>query len=337
MTKPFRWVGMASVLAATLFGSTFLFSGCGDPKNLPQFVQDQLSKVRPTASTPQEPSQRQASFPAPAPGETIRIASFNIQVFGTKKLSKTGVMEILAEVVRNFDVVAIQEVRSQSDDILPQFVKMINQNGGHYEFLIGPRQGRTNSTEQYAFIYDAARIEFDPRTVFMIDDPDDLLHREPMVARFRVRGLGDEAFSFTLINIHTDPDEARAEVDALAKVYTSVQADPSHEDDVIVLGDLNIDETRLGKLGALPHMVHAITGVATNTRGDKMYDNIVFNGEATTEFTGRTGVLDLQVQYGLTLQQALEVSDHLPVWAEFSARESAPAGTLANRPRPDRR
>ena len=31
----------------------------------------------------------------------------------------------------------------------------------------------------------------------------------------------------------------------------------------------------------------------TNTRRNKMYDNIVFDRRATTEFTGRWGVVDL--------------------------------------------
>jgi deoxyribonuclease-1-like protein len=53
-----------------------------------------------------------------------------------------------------------------------------------------------------------------------------------------------------------------------------------------------------------------------------MYDNLVFDGRATSEFTGRSGVLDLMVEYGLSEEQALEVSDHFPVWAEFSVFES---------------
>jgi hypothetical protein len=74
--------------------------------------------------------------------------------------------------------------------------------------------------------------------------------------------------------------------------------------------------------GQLPGIVHAISGTTTNTRRDKMYDNIVFDGRTTTEFTGRSGVLDLVTELGLTEDQALEVSDHFPVWAEFSAVEA---------------
>ena len=89
------------------------------------------------------------------------MASFNIQVFGISKLGKPRVMNLLTDVVRRFDVVAIQEIRAQSNDILPRFVDQLNANGRHYDFVIGPRLGRTSSTEQYAFIYDTASIEVD--------------------------------------------------------------------------------------------------------------------------------------------------------------------------------
>src|SRR5580765_7829814 len=66
-----------------------------------------------------------SSVPVRAAG-SVRIASFNIQVFGKTKLAKPEVMDVLAETVRRFDLVAIQEVRSTADDILPRFIDQIN-------------------------------------------------------------------------------------------------------------------------------------------------------------------------------------------------------------------
>ncbi|MCS7046936.1 MAG: endonuclease/exonuclease/phosphatase family protein, partial [Gemmataceae bacterium] len=258
-----------------------------------------------------------------AAGDTIKIASFNIQVFGTSKLKKPEVMDVLCQVVRRFDVVAIQEVRSTDDTVLPKFVQMINAGGGSYDFVVGPRLGRTNSKEQYAFVFNTQRLAVDRSSVYTVPDPRDLLHREPLVARFVVQGPpAQQAFSFTLVNIHTDPDETRTELDALADVFTSVQNNGSGEDDVILLGDLNVDERHLGRLGQLPGITWAITGVPTNTRKTKQYDNIVFHKSRTAEYTGRFGVVDLMADYGLSEAQALQVSDHLPIWAEFTAVEA---------------
>ena len=89
-------------------------------------------------------------------------------------------------------------------------------------------------------------------------------------------------------------------------VFVAVQQNGSGEDDVILLGDLNVDEYHLGELGRLPGTAWVITGVKTNTRGTKAYDNIVFNRPATVEYTGSWGVLDLMAEFGLTKAESTE-------------------------------
>lgn len=315
-----RRFALLAIVAAGL-----AFTGCDVERAL-----DELA-IRPPAQ-----SRAGGQTPQPKPvsgGDTIKIASFNIQVFGTSKLKKPEVMDILVKVIRRFDVVAVQEVRSKDQSVLPKFVEMINAQGAHYDYVIGPRLGRTSSKEQYAFIFDTARLEVDRGSVYTVPDPQDYLHREPLVARFRIRGPpSDRAFTFNLVNIHTDPDETDTELDALDDVFVAVQRNGSGEDDVILLGDLNVDEYHLGELGGVPNVVHAISGVETNTRGTKSYDNILFDRQATTEFAGSWGVLNLMAEYGLTVDGALKVSDHLPVWAEFGLYEAGPASSVAARP-----
>ena len=265
------------------------------------------------------------------PGETIRVASFNIQVFGESKLAKPDVMRVLTEIVRKFDVVAVQEIRAANQSVLPTFVDMINSTGRRYDYLIGPRLGRSSSKEQYAYIYDTNTIETDRSAMYTIDDRHDLLHREPLVASFRAKGApAAAAFTFTLINIHTDPDEVRHELDILDDVYRAVRDDGRNEDDIVLLGDLNADESKFGQLAQVSGITWAISGVPTNTRGTELYDNLLFCNPATSEFTGRAGVLDMTRDFGLSMDQALEVSDHLPVWAEFSVYEGGRPARVAS-------
>jgi deoxyribonuclease-1-like protein len=268
---------------------------------------------------------------------TIRVASFNIQVFGEAKLNNPEVMSIIVEILKNFDVIAIQEVRAQQD-VCAALVQMLNRDGRYqYDYVIGPRLGRTSSKEQYAFIFDMATIEVDRTQLYTVEDPHDLLHREPLVGWFRARGpQPHEAFTFTLVNVHTDPDEVDRELDVLDDVFIAVRDDQRQEDDVIMLGDFNAHNTKLGELGRLPGLVCVVNNTHTNTRGDKQYDNILFNRIATTEFVGRGGVFDFLRQYNLTLEQALAVSDHLPVWAEFSVYEGGRPASYAAEP-PDAR
>lgn len=265
-------------------------------------------------------------------GGSVRIATFNIQVFGESKLGDERVMDVLAQVARRFDVLAIQEVRAKSQDVLPRFVELINADGRRYDFVIGPRLGRTTSKEQYAFVYDTQTIEIDHSSLYTVDDPDDRLHREPLTAGFRARSAdASQAFTFTLVNIHTDPDEVADELNALDDVFRAVRNDGRDEDDIILLGDLNADDTHLGELARIPYLAVAVSGQPTNTRGTAQYDNVLFDARATAEFTGRSGVLDLMKQFKLTQEEALAVSDHFPVWAEFSSFEGGQPGRLASR------
>jgi endonuclease/exonuclease/phosphatase family metal-dependent hydrolase len=139
----------------------------------------------------------------------------------------------------------------------------------------------------------------------------------------------EQSFTFWMINIHTDPDEVPEEVDALADAFLALKLARPDEDDIILLGDLNAAPKQFGRLGTLHDITWAVSGTTTNTRRTKTYDNLVFERTTTAEYTGRWGVLDLQSTYGLSLQQALEVSDHNPVWAAFTARESIPKNTAS--------
>ena len=272
-------------------------------------------------------------LPVARSGQKIRIATFNIQVFGTSKSGKMHVMEYLARITRQFDLLAIQEIRSRSDDILPRFVDLVNSTGRQYDYVIGPRLGRTNGKEQYAFVFDRESIEVDRQQIYTVYDPDDMLHREPLVANFRVRGPPPkEAFTFTLVNIHTDPDETDQELDALGDVYYAVRDDGRGEDDVIVLGNLNVDHRHMRALGQVADINWVVFGEPTNTRRTQSYDNILFQSRVTSEFTGLYGVLDYMREFNLTMQEALEISDHLPVWAEFSVYEGGKTGRVATRP-----
>jgi len=70
-------------------------------------------KLRTPAGGPPQEEPFEAAPPVERKENTISVASFNIQVFGTTKMGKPAVMKYLADVVRRFDVVAIQEVRAQ--------------------------------------------------------------------------------------------------------------------------------------------------------------------------------------------------------------------------------
>ena len=231
---------------------------------------------------------------------------------------------------------ALQQVDAKTSDVLPRFVDLVNATGRHYDFVSGPKLGRGDHAEQYAIVFDTASIEVDRSVLYTVQDPDDLLLREPLVAWFRVRGPpANQAFTFTLVDVRTDAAATGSELDALAGVYHAVRDDGRDEDDVILLGDLNADDRHLGRLGEVSQLVPVISAFPTNTRGDRQQDNILFSKAATIEFTGRAGVFDLIRQFNLTTEDALGISDHMPVWAEFSIYEGGQGGRMAAKPAGD--
>ena len=186
-----------------------------------------------------------------------------------KKLAKPRVGGLLAEIIRRFDIVAIQEVRSKQD-ILPQFVDAINATGRHYDYRDRSAPGPHDSKEQYAFVFDPASIEVDRTALYTVADPDDLLHREPLVGWFRVRGPPPDAGLYVLADRH--PHRSRRDEAGAGRAGRRVRAvrdDGRDEDDVILLGDLNVDDQHLGRLGQMSNIHWADLGVASNTRGNE--------------------------------------------------------------------
>ena len=267
----------------------------------------------------------------PAPGQPIRtqqnilIASFNIQAFGKKKLADPWVIGHIVSLIRLFDVVAVQEVRAEDQTTVPTLIKMINANGARYDYLLGPRLGRSVSKEQYAYIYDTERLVSGPDAVYTIEDNADLLHREPLVARFVTRVQpGVRPFSFSLVNMHTDPDEVKTEIPVMHTVLKGIREFEyysAREDDVILMGDLNAGPKQFGELGRIPGIFWTVENEPTNTIRKSIYDNIIFDRGLTNEFTGTSGVLDVCDLFKITIDEALRISDHLPIWAEFTIGE----------------
>jgi endonuclease/exonuclease/phosphatase family metal-dependent hydrolase len=283
----------------------------------------------PQATTANMPVTIGAAAPQLNDPPTIKIASFNIRDFGDKKLNDLSVVRTLADIVRQFDVVAIQEISTKNTQHMELFVRWVNSTGRKYSYEIGPRIGNTSQKEQYAFVFNTERIMIDRSSVYTVGDPDNLLHREPLVASFAttIKPI-DSAFTFTLINVHTDPTSPvlQQELEALAEVYRVVRRAGGNEDDVIMLGDFNANDQKMAqtRLGMIPDLKPLLSGsgVFTNTRQNQLYDNLLIHVSSTSEYMGRSGVYNYAGEpLNLTLAQAETVSDHFPVWAEFSAYE----------------
>ena len=273
------------------------------------------------------------SLPVPngKSAETMSLATFSIEGFDSTKAKDAGILSVLASVIARVDVVAIQGVARDSGGI-ESLIERLEASGGKFGSQVSPPVGRTGDMQCFAFIWDKARIQLTPGSVFIVQDPTDRMHFEPMVASFETRfGAvgGRSPFRFTLINAHANPSSVHAgesanEMKVLDDVFQSVRQygyQKTGEEDFILLGNLGVNTAGLDELGRIPNLISVAGDCLTDTLQTQTLDHILIDQTTTREYTGRFGLVDLQRQFGITQEQALMVSDHLMLWAEFSVYE----------------
>ena len=163
-----------------------------------------------------------------------------------------------------------------------------------------------------------------PSEWYTVNDPGQVLSREPLVGWFRARGPSPEqAFTFSLASVKIRADDPTAELAHLAELFRAIRNDGRGEDDVLIVGDFNAGDQQLQPLGKRAGLTWVVSNRPTTTRYTSQFDNLVFSDTSTVEFTGRGGVFDFLRHYNLRLDNAVQISEHSPVWAEFSIFEGA--------------
>ena len=263
--------------------------------------------------------------------DTIKIMSFNIQIFGVSKMAKPEVVEILVDIVSQADIIAVQEVRSVRPDPVEQFMAMLPDR---YAYIIGPRQGRSSSKEQYWVIYDSEKVTVQQEDSW--NDEEDIFERSPFAVYFRTNGISPEnspenlpeksndMFDFILLNNHIQPSAAEKEIRALPHVVT-YYIDLWNDPDVLVVGDFNADgryfnKTLLDSIFPPDEYFIIITDEDTTVAAShNTYDRFIITSGAEEYFTGNFGVTRFDELYdfdNLSITP-VQVSDHYPIWAEF--------------------
>ena len=218
---------------------------------------------------------------------SLIVGSWNIRAFddGIPRLDES--YHYLAEVISNFDVMAIQEIKA---DLWPlkRLVKLL---GPDWDFFVSDvSTGKGGNNERMAFVYNTDRVFFRnligeivlPRNEEIEGEQ---IARSPFFAAFQAGW-----FRFTLCSAHIvfggasklDKELRAKEISAIAK--TLVKRAKKEDQVYIFLGDMNIDEPGGPIMAALTGSGMVVPEFpATNLRGNKHYDQIAFTvkGKAT--------------------------------------------------------
>jgi endonuclease/exonuclease/phosphatase family metal-dependent hydrolase len=266
-----------------------------------------VSPVQPAHSTKTpplvEPSHApidSAVPPAPVAAIAVEICSFNIQFLGS---AKTRDNKALAEIVKNYDAVMIQElVAPPCDGVYPDgsaynadseaaaFFDEMHLRG--FDFWLSEEDTGTGeknhsagtATEWWVVFYKPSRLERadDLPHGFLAEDrsnhPD--FERVPYAFSLRTR---DRHLDFVLISVHLMPDSGPASrarrKHELATISSWVVGHESAEKDFIILGDMNI-ENAAELVDATPPGFLSLNDECrptnTNVRGPKPYDHVMY-------------------------------------------------------------
>nr|XP_020472851.1 deoxyribonuclease gamma-like [Monopterus albus] len=257
----------------------------------------------------------------------FRICAFNLHHFGDSKAKKSDVMLTLAKIITRCDVCLLQEVRDSKGKALQQLLDRLHSyDTGHvYKAVASERLGRSETyREQYVFVYRTDTVTVTGQYQYPDDRPGDVdaFAREPFVVRFRAPMTAVK--EFVLIPQHTTPVNTTKELDALYDVLDQVKKMWKTED-VMLLGDFNADCGYLAKknrknvrLFTDKNLIWLIDENADTTvrlTTSCTYDRIIVHkgSFASTVVPSSAKPFNFQMEYRLTEEQALEVSDHYPV------------------------
>ena len=242
--------------------------------------------------------------------ESFSLLSWNIRDFGKTK-DKDEIL-MIAEIVKGYDIVAIQEVVAGygGAQAVARLADQLNRMGHKWDYTISnPTQSPPYKAERYAFLWKTPKITLenawlDKKTSHIID-------REPFLARFRIKGK-----TFTIANYHSRPYTQNPEAEiACFYDYPGRFSYP-----IIIAGDFNADTANpvfipLYKMGFVPNMRQQKTTLKRKCDKNDNYKNhaIDFILYPKKYFRNKwSGVIDF-VGSCDNLTDARLISDHLAV------------------------
>ena len=282
--------------------------------------------------------------------QTLKIAAWNIQRLGEENEegeSKRTKKEFtaIAKILKSHDLIAITELmpdevvtlpdknRKLKDDAdLKQILEILSDPyGRNYNYWISPLVGAENYYEHYIILFDEEKgIDVEERGVCPELRKEDRIDRDPYWVDVST-GKGNFDFSLILVHIYYGSkrdnwkkfSKRREEVKVLGEVYDYVQKENEGEQDVLLVGDFNLNPCdveafrNLMSLGAMKALFHQSKHRSTIGEEGRLYDNIFFDTDHLTDLeyikNSESDNASLMTDYS----DYANISDHLPMSAEF--------------------
>ena len=247
--------------------------------------------------------------------DELLILSWNLFNFGRTKTPEQ--LKKIAQIVRNFDVVTVQEVSTSEAgaQAVAQLADELDRTGANWDYIISDATSGAGS-ERYAYLWNSSRVALKGKG-FLCAPLAATINREPFMARFET----PIKKTVLLGSFHAVPTAKKPaqEIEQLGQLHTLYTAD-----NLLVMGDFNYSGKKpafdvLRQHGYAAALVNTPTSLkkkptANGTYLNEEYDNIFY--ETTAMEALQSDKIDV-VPLFQTFEEARDLSDHLPVWIKI--------------------
>lgn len=265
---------------------------------------------------------QKVSYFASNEAKSLKIISWNIRHLGRTKSPEE--IHQIAQILRYYDIVAIQEVVAKDPagaQAVAKIADELNRMGFKWDYQISdPTNSPSgNMSERYAFLWKTSKVTMIHRA-FLDKKLEDICYREPFVAQFKKKGAKD---SFYVVNYHSRKYYDKPEEEIIHFIDYPKRLNSQR---IIIAGDFNLDENHpvwrpLFHKGFRNALANQPTTLKITCKDSNYLNHAIDNFYYLPGIMPHhAGSLDF-VQNCTNLKMAREISDHLPIFMQFSISE----------------
>ncbi len=246
----------------------------------------------------------------------VKMLSWNIENFGKSKSYVS--ISFMANVIKEYDIVAIQEVVAGNGgaQAVARLADELNRKGSKWEYTISdPTTSTPSKTERYAFIWKTSQLKKIGKA-WLEKKYASAIEREPYLCTFEYRNKQFTAVSFHAITKSQQPEREIKYFKFFPLAYPTLN--------LILTGDFNCPQSHsvfdpLRKMGYVSALMNQKTSLKRSCKNGvclaSEFDNMYFSKSKIKKLN--SGVIPFYQNFN-TLKEARTISDHCPIWVEFN-------------------
>ncbi|KAF2326267.1 endonuclease/exonuclease/phosphatase family protein [Flavobacterium daemonense] len=245
-----------------------------------------------------------------------KILSWNLENYGKSKSDIE--INYIASIVLDYDIIAIQEVVAGygGAQAIAKLTDILNQKGAKWDYTVSdPTSSTSYKAERYAYIWKTSKVKLKGKA--WLEKKYGLeIDREPYLATFEIGKKNITLSNFHAITKSKNPETEIKYFKFLPATYPELN--------LVFLGDFNCPQSHtvffpLKKMGYAPIFQNQKTTLKQKCKNNiclaSEFDNIFFKIAGFNYIN--SGVIPFYTKFN-SLSEARKISDHLPIWFEFS-------------------